>query len=57
MVTEGDRSGVDIPDHAHKAANVVHAMLAKMQGKETYTADEINLAVEDLKRALVYFDK
>lgn len=56
MKTEGDRSGVEIPDHVHKAANIIHAMIKKLEGKETYTLEEIYDAQSDINRALLHLN-
>lgn len=56
MKTEGDRSGVEIPTHVQKAANVIHAMIKKLEGKETYTLEEIDEAWDDLARARLHID-
>ena len=51
MKTEGDRSGVEIPDRNHKAANIIHAMIEQLQGKEIYSIEEIDAAFDALTRA------
>jgi hypothetical protein len=56
MKTEGDRAGVEIPDHAHKAANVIHAMIKQLEGKEIYTLEDIDAAVSALSRARLHMD-
>jgi hypothetical protein len=54
MKTEGDRAGVEIPDHAHKAANVIYAMIKQLEGKETYTFLDIDAALDALNRARLH---
>ena len=56
MKTEGDRSGVEIPDHVTKAANIIHAMIKQLEGKETYTLEEIDKAWDALGRARLHMD-
>ena len=56
MKTEGDRAGVEIPDHAQKAANIMHAMIKQLEGKEVYTLEDIDAAWDALSRARLHLD-
>lgn len=54
MTTEGDRAGVEIPSHAKKAANIIHAMIKQLEGNEIYTLEEIDKALDTLGRARLH---
>jgi hypothetical protein len=56
MTTEGDRSGVEIPSHMQKAANVIHSMVKRLDNKETYSIDDITQAINDLNRAKIHLE-
>jgi hypothetical protein len=54
MITEGDRAGVEIPSHAEKAANVIHALIKKLEGMDLYTLKDLNDAENDIRRAKLH---
>ena len=39
-----------------KAANIIHAMIKQLEGKETYTLEEIDKAWDALGRARLHMD-